>query len=100
MHLQTDSGMAKTKKRVRIDIIGVTGIGVAMIGAVIAHGGTILTRIRIRIHIHIYIHVLALVHVIIVKITMKTGMMTGGHLADRRTNVVVVLRIFNHERTF
>lgn len=91
MHLQTDSGMTGAEKRVRI---GITGIGITVIGAVIAHGGTI------RIHIRIHILILVLVHIVIIAITMRTGMMIGGHLADHRTNGVIVLRIIGHERSF
>lgn len=89
MHLQTDSGMTGAEKRVRI---GITGIGITVIGAVIAHGGTIHIRIRILI--------LILIHIVIIAITMRTGMMIGGHLADHRTNGVIVLRIIGHERSF
>lgn len=71
MHLQTDSGMTEAEKRV---LIGITGIGITMVGAVIAHGGTI----RILI--------LVLVHIVMI--------------ADHSTNGVIVLRILVDEKSF
>lgn len=80
--------MTKVGKGIRIGII--TGIGISVIGVVIAHGGII----RIRI--------LVLVHIVITAITMRAGMIIAGRLADHRTNGVIILRIFallGHDRS-
>lgn len=73
---------------VRIGIT--TGIRISVIGVVIAHGGII--RILILI----------LVHIAIIAITMRAGMMIAGRLTDHRINSMIMLLIFallGHDRS-